>query len=272
MNEHFERITETESKNIMLEILQNIDSFCRNNDIKYFLAYGTLIGAVRHKGYIPWDDDIDIQMLRQDYNKFISMYSDSRYILITPENENNYYLPFAKVYDNQTLLVENISHSKEIGVYIDIFPIDDCGSTHEESVNFSKKSNLFRKMLAVKNLQFSSSRAIYKNCILVIAKMLLLFIPRRAIIDRLQKKISCNLTKDISFVGELSQYVYDKRSIWRKEVFRSVIYVEFEGYSFCVPVGYDEYLKTTYGDYMQMPPEEKRISHHSFDAWWKSED
>lgn len=117
-----------EHKKIQLSILRDIDVFCQKNQIKYFLAFGTLLGAIRHKGFIPWDDDIDIAMPRPDYNKFILSFNGmvDNLKVLAPEIDLDYYAPYANVYDTRTVLEEKgTSHLKfEIGVKIDVFPID----------------------------------------------------------------------------------------------------------------------------------------------------
>ena len=114
-----------ELKHIQLDMLSDIAEFCEQNNIKYFLAYGTLIGAIRHKGYIPWDDDIDICMPRPDYDKFLSLYNkkDSAYKAVAFELDENYKLPFAKVNDTRTVMWETMYDQDVFGVYIDVFPL-----------------------------------------------------------------------------------------------------------------------------------------------------
>ncbi len=117
-----------ELKRLQVDMLKCIDDFCVSNGIKYSLSSGTLIGAVRHQGYIPWDDDIDIMMLRDDYDRFVQMFngSYSHLSLLAPELDWGYYAPYANVFDNRTLLQEgnNGHRGMQLGVKIDIFPID----------------------------------------------------------------------------------------------------------------------------------------------------
>ncbi len=115
-----------ELRQIQMGILDEVHQFCEANGLRYFLSSGTLIGAVRHKGYIPWDDDIDIYMPRQDYEQFLQTYSDTKgtYRAINPATEPHYYYTFAKVVDQRTRMVEKETEGYEIGVYMDIFPVD----------------------------------------------------------------------------------------------------------------------------------------------------
>ena len=126
-------ITSEELKAIQLDLLQKTADFCKENGIRYYLCGGTLLGAIRHKGYIPWDDDIDISMPRPDYDRFISMFNkpENDYQVIDMSNNKKYGLPFAKVHDTRTF-VDELQYTKDqFGVYIDIFPIDGVGEDEQ---------------------------------------------------------------------------------------------------------------------------------------------
>ena len=130
-------LTCDEAKKFELDILLEIDSFCKKNNLRYFLAYGTLIGAIRHKGFIPWDDDIDIGMMRKDYDLFIKYASeelDSKYYLDCYETNKNCYLPFAKVRKNNTIFDEEENHhlNNHKGIYVDVIPIENASNKRIE--------------------------------------------------------------------------------------------------------------------------------------------
>ena len=129
-----------ELRNIQMGILDRVHQFCEAHGLRYFLSSGTLIGAVRHKGYIPWDDDIDIYMPRQDYEQFLQTFSDAEgiYRAINPATEPHYYYTFAKVVDQRTRMVEKETEGYEIGVYMDIFPVDYVTD------NLSRRERVFR--------------------------------------------------------------------------------------------------------------------------------
>ena len=128
-----------ELKSRQLEILTRIDKFCTEHNIQYSLAFGTLLGAIRHKGYIPWDDDIDIMMLRSDYNRFISLFYDEQLRVLSIENESRYILPFAKVVDNNSILIEQSTMELPLGIYVDIFPVDNIPD------DISLRNDFYRK-------------------------------------------------------------------------------------------------------------------------------
>ena len=115
-----------ELRSLQMGILDDVDRFCNTHHLRYSLSSGTLIGAVRHGGYIPWDDDIDIYMPREDYERFLASYADQegRYRVLDPNKESHYYYTFAKVVDQRTRMVEKETKGYEIGVYIDVFPVD----------------------------------------------------------------------------------------------------------------------------------------------------
>lgn len=116
-----------EVKEIQLRVLEFFSTYCKENKLRYSAYLGTLLGAIRHKGYIPWDDDIDLMMPRDDYDNLVKNfnYANEKFGLLSIESNNNYYLPFAKIYAKKTLLVEDIDiEFEELGVYIDIFPVD----------------------------------------------------------------------------------------------------------------------------------------------------
>ena len=260
-----------EQKEIMLSMMDNIDSFCRNNGIKYFLYGGSLIGAVRHGGYIPWDDDIDICMLRDDYDRFLSSYNDSkgRYLLIHPGNNKNYYLPTAKVYDDYTILDEKIPGGMKIGIYIDIFPLDYSYDDYDMACRYGNKIGFFRKIIRIKNVPILQNRRFYKNAILYALKLLVSFIPKRYAIDRVCMLSSAFRGKKSKYVGQFTQMTYESKEIYETDWFNEAIDHDFEGREYCIPVLYDDVLKKEFGDYMTLPPKEKQIPHHGNNTWWK---
>ena len=124
-NHSGQEVTTSELKVCLLDVMDEIDSFCREHNIRYFMLGGTMLGSVRHKGYIPWDDDIDIGMFREDYEKFINLYESKKgYKLFCIEKDPTYYLPFAKLVDPQISLYEDVYRAPEIGAYVDIFQLD----------------------------------------------------------------------------------------------------------------------------------------------------
>lgn len=259
-----------ELKRIQLDILVDIHDFCVKHDIKYSLAYGTLIGAVRHNGYIPWDDDIDIMMTRENYDKFISLFPNKyTYLdLFCPELDYRFYAPYANVVDNRTILIEDKGAHRgiQMGVKIDIFPFD---ATKESVVFDFQRLFLHALWSSFRTRNFDSRKTlnfIYRlknrlidsiaDCIGYenIQRLLIKFAKSHSMYDT-------GLVEGVAFSG-----LTYKTPI---SVFKEYRLMSFENYEFYIVSDYDTILSKIYGDYMKLPPEEKRVSHHNFKAWWK---
>lgn len=255
-----------ELKTIQLDVLDVVASFCEKENISYFLAYGTLIGAIRHNGYIPWDDDIDIIMPRPDYEKFLNSFNGFHPHIrsIDIRSNTNYCLPFAKAYDIRTIVDESMYKEKDIfGVFIDIFPLDGFGNMSQV-----KKIRFYNRLLNTKSAVLNNQRKILKNILMGMGKIVLLPFTKYSIIKRMQETAQICSYDESEFVDSMFS-PYSLKEICHKSVFSVFIYKEFEGKQYRIPQEYDSYLKLIYGDYMKLPPIEKRISHHSSRAWWK---
>lgn len=262
------QINTEELKQIQLNILDRIHTFCVEHGINYSLSSGSLIGAVRHKGYIPWDDDIDIYMLKPDYNRFEAEFSDKYFKIISPWNCKDCIFPFAKVYDSRTLLIEDVdNYEKGLGVNIDIFQVDSVPDDIRKRKRLFRWNSILDSLMILKITRLSSGRAWSKNVLLFIGKIFLLCIPVSFIVKRkiyLVRNFNPN-AKDICNVmagGGINVCL-------PMEVMKNFIDIEFEGNLFKCMADYDLYLRKNYGDYMQLPPAEERTSHHSFKAYWK---
>ena len=254
----------SEIRAIQLDIMQDIHDFCEQNSIRYFLCGGTLIGAIRHNGYIPWDDDIDIMMPRPDYDRFMAIYNSKGgfYKFIDYRINNKYALPFGKVYDDRTVLDEMMYKQDVFGVYVDVFPLDgviDAGQV--------RKVSRLKKYLNAKKSTFGRRRTLFKNIVMGIGKVILLPFSVHDIVSEIDR-----ISRLVPFEGSekaVFYYGYGEREITNSTAFTTVVKHRFEERLFNIPAGYDQYLRATYGDYMQLPPEDKRVSHHTFQAWWK---
>jgi lipopolysaccharide cholinephosphotransferase len=251
-----------ELKQIQLEILKEVDKFCRERNLRYSLGGGTLLGAVRHKGYIPWDDDIDIMMPRPDYNIFVKEFNGYKPHLICGayENDKNFIYPFAKVYDDKTICKER-GFTKYIGVNIDLFPIDGFPNNGFVLNIFMLKLNFWNKLFY--GLKVENALLSWKIRLL---KIFFGFIS----VPTIQKNIN-NILQTYNFVT--SDFVgavigiYEKKERYPCKVFSEYIKLPFEGIKFMVIKEYDIYLKRHYGDYMKLPPIEKQKSHHGIEAY-----
>ncbi len=260
-----------EIKKIELDILDFIDKVCRDNGLKYYLAAGTLIGAVRHKGFIPWDDDIDIFMKREDYMKFIEICGadkDERYrCLSLYGGDKTYYYSFVKVVDTRTVLKEKkVKQIDGMGVWVDIFPLD----YYDEKLKQLSKSRLlkYKYVASVEDGYYHGSsflkrffkpffRAIYKNK------------NPRKYSEKIERiAVSCARKTDKLFI---CMSMFEKKDVFQAEWFDNTVELEFEGKFYEAPACYHQILSHRYGDYMKLPPEEERIAHHGIDVWYKGE-
>lgn len=251
-----------ELRQIQIGILDEVHRFCESHNLRYFLSSGTLIGAVRHKGYIPWDDDIDIYMPRKDYEEFLATYHDQtgRFKSINPYQESNYYYTFAKVVDLRTKMIETETEGYEIGVYMDIFPVDYVTDNLQERKRVFKLKKLLYKIRRCKisNANPLRSRLAYwcYKSLPVSAHYVFRLIQRLIVLGKPTRTV-CNMTE----AGPKIKGCFPAEDI------ASSVDIEFEGKLYKTMVGYKDYLERTYGDYMTLPPVEQRVT-HQFEAYW----
>lgn len=260
-----------ELKAIQVNILKNVDAFCKEHNINYFLAYGSLLGAVRHKGYIPWDDDIDIIMLREDYDRFLSEFphGESSEYNVRAGDYGNFPYTYAKIEDSRTIMVETTNYIDELGVNIDLFPYDNIPDDKELGNAFIKRISHLNMIYGLKRTKLTAHRSFLKNCALLICHMALFFISNKRLIRRIIKESQRYKSQSTNYCGNLCMNHYGFKEYHPKSLFCKATEVSFEGYSFRSPADYDAYLTSIYGDYMKLPPEEKQVTHHSFNAYWK---
>ena len=258
-------LSKREVSDIQIDIIKTVDSFCKKNDIQYCLAYGSLLGAVRHGGYIPWDDDVDIAMPRESYNRFLLQFSDDNYQLLSCESNTKYPFPFAKLCDNSSKLVEEMSlPSVEHGIDIDIFPIDNLPDNKALIILKYGLVRILRTIIDIKSIPIRKRKNKMKNYILWIGKALFCFLSANKISTLINK--ICSRDKKGSYMG-IIVWGYGVRQAVQAAIFDEYTNILFEGVSLIVPTRYSEWLSSIYGDYMQLPSEENRITHHRRKAY-----
>lgn len=263
------KISVEELRKIQLEILASVDEFCRKNDISYSLAYGSLLGAVRHGGYIPWDDDIDIAMTRNDYERFLSSYVDEtgRYEIHNARKDRNVNIFFTKVSDNRTLVVED-GNSENLGISIDVFPIDPLEDTLEDSKKYLDSYKFIVNIMIIKNRGIGAVKTLSKKIAMALLKGICLFVDKHRAAILFDKRINAHKNKTAKFSSMIIDIDY--KQIMESKVWKEYAPISFEGHSFMAVKDTDTYLKHTFGDYMKLPPKEQQVPKHDFEAiYWK---
>lgn len=260
-----------EIKKIQVDVLRAFHQFCTEKGINYSLAYGTLLGAIRHKGYIPWDDDIDICMLRADYEKLENLFPENyqdAYGFYTLNRNLKWNRSYGKFFNTKTVEVESSNDNVGIGVSIDIFPIDDVPDTDTSFKKVWRRNRLLIKARTLKAIVWSKERSFLKNLIVAISHFILLPFPLRFLAQSTDCISRYQNNKGFHHVFHSCDNDNPKNSL-PKSIFNQYVDVPFEGDVFKAMAGYDTYLRECYGDYMELPPIEKRVSTHTFNVYWK---
>ena len=248
-----------------LDILIELDRICKKHNIKYFLAYGTAIGAARHKGFIPWDDDIDVSMTMDNYNKFTKIapneLRDSIFFQ-TLETDKYTHLYWNKLRKKNTFCKSSSEErlKMNLGICIDIFPLAKYPKSEKLQRIFWKKLKIGTIILETKLYKAKQKKVNLKGKILY---SFLSLIPLK-ILNRIAKN---NFNKVLNYDGDYDYYVeysefYNRIDLFPKKMIEeNLINIEFEGKKFLMLKDYDGYLKIRYGDYMKLPPKSERQNH-----------
>ena len=261
-----------ELRKLQLEVMQSIHDFCTKNNIHYSISGGTLLGAVRHKGYIPWDDDIDCMMPRPDYERFVRTFNEnneSEYKVISSYNDKYFFQPFAKVVNTKTILIERGDRPQpNLGVYVDVFPIDGLPNDEEKRENYwswiAKKKNFSTVVYSKRNLKEHGIKRIVRFILYSLFRPF----PANWYAKRLHKFGKMNSFDESQFVAN-SIFGYHKKEQMPKSIFDSYILLDFEDRKFSALENFNTYLSKLFGNYMQLPPKEQQVSKHGFEAYWR---
>lgn len=267
------KLTLEEIKQIEVMLLKHVANICEEHNIRYFLIYGTLLGAVRHQGFIPWDDDIDIYMPRPDYERFIAIWKEkvasqiSDVKLLIPLSDVDYYYEYAKLIAINTICVINqpIKKIDGLGIWIDIFPLDAMPDNYKYHFY---RLNIFRRMRSLSvYTEVPKIRSVKTFCVYIGWKMVKIvgwkFFHKKVL--KLSSKYNYETSKYVACAVLASKVKY----VYPRAYFDNAIQLSFEENMFAVPFEYHKILKQTYGDYMKLPPLKERVSLHSFDAYYK---
>lgn len=255
-----------------LDVLKEIIKICQKHDLRYFAIGGTCIGAVRHNGFIPWDDDIDIAMPRKDYELFRTKYYKelpNAFRKLDCDNSSQHAFEFTKIHDSRTTYVEKYakgSPERYTGAFVDVMPVDGLPNDEKERAKIIKK---IKKLVYLNTRNRPAPIAVYSilGTIKSIIKMFFVgFFKYNYFSDKVRQlveKYSFDSSEMCIFTWRAdSKDLTDRRLIFKKSWFENIIEVAFENTVIRIPKEYDKYLKQDFGDYMKMPPLVEQQTHH----------
>lgn len=264
------KVSLDEYKYIVLGIMVKIDEICQENNIPYYLSYGTLLGGVRHKGFIPWDDDFDILMKRSDYDRLAEILDDGNYGLnfIRIETRPDTLFPYGKICDQNTILEErNFCKLEEYGAFIDVFPLDYLPNNKKKQLDLKKRHLILVKMITHNaRLKYTKTSSWRLNCKRIAAIYFSKMFSRNKlinIINKEQRKLNETKTNYLGISWDIA---------FPAEQFDGYSLVEFEGHKFKAPINPDAMLRSLYGNYMELPPIDQRVGKHSITCYYKEND
>lgn len=255
------KLTTKEIQKYELDLLKRLIKFLDDNNINYYLAYGSLIGAIRHKGFIPWDDDIDILIMREDYNKMLELEIDSSLgFEIVSIEKRTLPLPFAKAIDKDIELITDSIFNEYL--WIDIFPIDYMPESDYECQKMFKKRNIYKSLIFLRLVDEKKLKKYYSRIKLLLVKILKKFLNKFDIYYFAEKIVNiCENKKNKG--NNLCHYVWSLNYVkLDKDLISEVALYDFENLKVKSFKNYDKCLKDIYGDYMKLPPESERVSHN----------
>lgn len=252
-----------------LNVLLKLKDICVKHNIRYYLGYGTLIGAIRHKGFIPWDDDIDILMPREDYERLINLYLSNPeefepFELLHYKTNKKYIYSLARLSDPAYKIDYDNAKEYGLGLFVDIYPLD--GKDLNDKRHLRRMSHFNSIIYVGGHKHLRKARNFLRN----IPKFIFFIYTRFRSLNKLIAKSDRIAQKYDFFKMEYGCCLvtgYD--TIMKSEHFKESVELDFEGYKFACPAKYDEHLKEIYGDYMQLPPKEECVAHHYYKAYKK---
>lgn len=253
---------------MQLDVIKKVDEFCKKNNILYYLIAGSCLGAVRHGGFIPWDDDIDIAMMRQDYDRFVQIFcadfSSSNYFLQNTKTDKYFTLSLSRICIKDTYMpVKSEIHHKSLkNTYIDVFPLDNVPDDEFLRTKQMRSLKIIDRIIALKAYHLYRD-SFFEKLVKKTVSICLMVIPMSMLKKQREAVMTAYDQKSTQCVcSTTSKYGYNKQIIDRS-VYGSPVKLLFEGVELNVPAKTKEYLMHLYGnDYMQLPPEEKRVKPH----------
>lgn len=255
-----------EIKQYEYNILKAFAAYCKENNLTYMLCGGTLLGAVRHEGFIPWDDDIDVFMPREDFEKFIAMTGKNPFhpdydTCYYKDTEKTVYYPFVKIINNKTKVFEKTKdESNYMGIWIDVFPLDGFYDSAFMNKLFCFRKAFWKKMCFTYSDDLSKVDDKAKRFFKTLCMPFLKKMGYRNLLDKLVNICSKRKFSEQKNVG-CAVWGYGYKEIISKEKLLPAGELKFVDQTFAVPSDFDLYLSNLYGSYMELPPEEKRVNH-----------
>lgn len=262
---------------VSLEIVVKISQLCEQLGLRYYLAYGTLIGAIRHKGFIPWDDDLDIMMYREDYDTLKDYFLSHKeelapLALFCPETNADYPYTLPRVSNCDYIIDTDNEKNCGLGIFVDIYPLDRVSSDpavytkqKRTASRYASLCFLSTRLRCEKGNTKSPLKRLIKYPAFLFAKLL----GKKFLFRKLRALATAHSGEESPYIGVVEWGADGVKDIYPETWFADGITVPFENTQLSVPVNYDDVLRQMYGDYMQLPPEEDRIGHHFYRAYRK---
>lgn len=264
------KLTQQEIRTRLVQMLDDFLAYCKKHNLTCFLVGGTLLGAIRHQGFIPWDDDIDVGIPRDDYEKLRKLVRTEpigEHYTFASGDDGNYSSPYGQMIDTDTVLrrasTEYLLESAVTGhLYIDIFPVDGYPDSEKETARFIRRVTFLRKAVKYSRSKFGRGTSGFRLMLKFFPILITRLLGNRFLVRRMVREVSKYPYVSANYIGISANALYGVGERYRKDRAFPLVEVPFEGKQYPAVACYDEYLKGIYGDYMKLPPKEKRKSHH----------